>query len=425
MKRTLFFLLVIAAGCHHSSPADSLTLIQIQDRNGLTETISHPDRLSTYTGVDFCSTQPYKKVQRIFRSDGKNHSKVTTYHPNGMIWQYLEAEEMRARGTYREWFPNGQLKIEATIIGGSADVTPAAQEDWLFDSVSQVWDEQGNLIAQIPYQKGMLEGVSVYFYPSGQIEREVPFIKNEMEGNAVEFSPNGAIKSRVHYEKGVKEGQTVSFFNNEKLALEEDYSEGFLRTGNYYNPQGELISKVESGGGFQALYEGTCLSLVEFRVGKPEGLVRKFTSSGELQRSFYVKNGKKHGEEIEFYLGSEMESGAKKDRPLPKLAVTWSDNVIQGPVKTWYNHGQLQSQREYARNQKSGPSLAWYRDGSLMMLEEYEEECLVSGQYYKIHKPEPVSTISNGNGLATLYDETGALLRKVTYLKGKPVDPEN
>ena len=40
---------------------------------------------------------------------------------------------MRASGIYREWFPTGQLKIEAYVIGGSADVGVGAQSDWLFD----------------------------------------------------------------------------------------------------------------------------------------------------------------------------------------------------------------------------------------------------------------------------------------------------
>ncbi len=425
MKRILFFFLTFAVGCYHSTPADSLTLIQIQDRNGLTETISNPDRLIVYETVDFFSSQPYKKVLRVYKADGKNRSKITTYHPNGIIWQYLEAEEMRAHGAFREWFPNGQLKIEATVIGGTADVTPGSQEDWLFDGLSQVWDEQGNLIAKIPYQKGELEGISTYYYPSGQTEREIPFVKNHMEGEAVEYSENGVLKTKISYAQGIKEGEGLGFFENGNLAWIEEYTDSYLRTGTYYTPEGNLVSTVENGGGFQARYANQALMLIEYRIGKPDGLVQKFTPSGELQRSFHVKHGKKQGEEIEFYLSSQIDPSVKKERPLPKLSVTWNDNAIHGCVKTWYNNGQLQNQREYSRSQRSGPSLAWYRDGSFMLLEEYEEDRLVNGQYFKINKSEPVSTITNGNGAATLYDETGGFLKKIEYLKGKPVDPEN
>src|SRR5579872_3284420 len=160
MKKSyiLYLLLFATAACHREELSEPLVGIQIQDRNGLTETISTPDRLGIYEEVDFFSTQPYKKVVRVYKKEGKNHAKITTYHPNGSIWQYLESQEMRAQGAYREWHSNGQLRIEATVIGGTADVSLGSEQDWLFDEVNKVWDEQGHLIAKLPYFKGMLEG---------------------------------------------------------------------------------------------------------------------------------------------------------------------------------------------------------------------------------------------------------------------------
>lgn len=422
-KLFVIFGITFAAGCHQTAKSDPIALIQIQDRNGLTETISNPDRLTTYQTTDFLTSQPYKKVVRVYKSEGKNRSVITTYHPNGTLYQYLEAEEMRAHGAYREWFPNSQLKLEATIVGGTGDLVPGSQDDWIFDSLSRVWDEQGNLIASIPYERGALEGKSIYYYPSGQIERELTFVKNNLDGEMIEYWPEGAIKSKTECKNGIKVGANLGFFTDGKPAYVEDYLDGRLRKGSYYSPHGECISKIENGGGFQALFEDGALTLSEFRIGLPEGLVQKFTLFGEIQRSFHIKNGKKQGEEIEYFLPNELENSSLT--PSPKMSVNWNENMIHGTVKTWYNNGQLQSQREYSRNQRSGPSLAWYREGSLMIYEEYEEDRLVMGQYYKLQKKEPVSSIANGNGLATLFDETGSPLRKVPYLKGKPVDPED
>lgn len=424
MNRVLFLFLVIAAGCHHAAKNDSIAVIQIQDRNGLTETISNPDRLVTYQTVDFLSAQPYKKVLRVYKSEGKNSSIITTYHPNGLIYQYLEAKEMRAQGAFREWFPNGQLRLEATVVGGTADLAPGVQEDWVFDSLSQVWDEQGNLIASIPYEKGMLEGVSTYYYPSGQVERTLTFEKNKLNGLSTEYWPEGALKSKTMCKRGLKEGDSLGYFPDGKPAWVEDFLDGRLRKAAYYNPNGDKVSEIHNGGGFRALFdEEGSMMLTEFRIGLPEGLVQKFSPSGEIQRSYYIKNERKHGEEAEYFAASELET--PQEKPTPKLTLNWSDNMVHGGVKTWYNNGQLQSQREYARNKRSGPSLAWYREGSLMFYEEYEDDLLLTGQYYKLQRKDPVSSIINGNGLATLFDETGSLLRKVTYFKGKPVDPED
>lgn len=416
MKRLLFLLLVIGAGCYHSARTDTLSLIQIQDRNGLMETVSNPDRLVTYETIDFLSSQPYKKVLRIYKSEGKNRSRITTYHPNGMIHQYLEAEEMRAHGSYREWFPSGQLKIEATVIGGTADLTPGAQEDWVFDSTSHVWDEQGHLMATIPYAKGVLEGKSIYYYPNEIVQREAPFVKSKLEGNVIEYYPNGKIKSKTAYKRGLKEGESLGYFEEGGLSWREDCSEDRIRKGSYYNQAGDQIAEISNGGGFAARFEEDGVVFVEHRIGLPDGAVRKFNAKGELERTYFIKNGMKQGEEIEYY--------ASADKPTPKLSIQWNENRIHGCVKTWYDNGQQQSQRDYSRNQRMGPSLAWYRDGSLMLYEEYEADRLVSGQYYKIQKKEPISSVSNGSGLATLFDDKGGFLRKVNYLKGKPVDPE-
>lgn len=426
MNRNIYlFLLFAAAGCHHSESIinDQMVAIQIHDRNGLTETISSPDRLEVYEQMDFLNAQPYKKILRVYKKEGKNHSKITTYHPNGALWQYLEAKEMRANGAYREWFPNGQLKIDAFVVGGTADVTQGSQQDWLFDGISQVWNEKGELLAKIPYKNGVLEGTSTYYYPDSKIEKELPFSQNTLQGIGLEYHPNGKLKSKTTYNKGLKDGTSLGFFSESQAAWIEEHAEGLIKTATYYFPNGEVLAEIQNGGGFMALFEGQVLThLIEIRKGRPEGKIQKYAPTGEPLSVYSIKNGNKEGEEVEYFLPTERTDFGT--HLLPKLSVNWHENSIHGNVKTWYSNGQLQSQRDYCRNQKLGPTLAWYIDGSLMLVEEYEEDRLIKGQYYKRNQREPVSSVINGNGIASLYDEQGIFLRKVPYIKGKPVDPE-
>jgi antitoxin component YwqK of YwqJK toxin-antitoxin module len=424
MKKPLYILalLFIAFGCsHYSLPeGDPLVAIQIQDRNGFTETISTPERLENYLSVDFLTSKPFKKILRVYKNNGKNHSIITTYHPNGSIFQYLEGKEMRASGSYREWFPNGQMKIDSHVIGGTADITQGAQKDWLFDGTSRVWDEDGHLIAQIPYLNGVLSGTSLYYYPSGITQCQIDFVKNMEEGDRIEFYPNGNVKSKNRFEKGIRTGASLGYFENNLHAWIEEYKEGLLLKGTYYSPQGEAIAEVKDGRGQQARYEGNAISfLLEIRQGVPEGVVKKFLPKGDLMAIYSIKNNKKHGEETSYYLPEPGEHEWK-----PKLSIQWEQGSIHGIVKTWYRNGQLQSQREYCRNVKSGPTCAWYKNGSLMFVEEYEEGTLSKGAYYKRNHNEPISTVMNGNGTSYLYNEDGAFMKKVTYAKGKPTDPE-
>ena len=417
----VFSLLLIAAGCAHvAAPGDSFVAIQIQDRNGATETISSPEKLEHYEKIDFLSSQPFKKVVRVYKQKGENQSILTTYHPNGSIAQYLEAKEMRAYGAYREWFPNGQPKIDAYLVGGPADISPGAQKEWLFDKTCSVWDEEGHVMAQIPYEKGSLQGTSLLYYASGALKSKRAYHKNVEDGDQIEYFQNGSIKSSIQFEKGTKHGKTLGFFENNKPAWEEKYAQGLLLNGIYYNSQQAVIARVEDGRGVQAQYADNYLAfLMDIRQGVPEGVIKKFTSKEELEALYSIKGGKKHGEEIHYYPVQ-----AKNLPHLPKLSIQWDRGTIHGIVKTWYISGQLQSQREYCRNQKLGPSCAWYKNGALMFIEEYEEGQLMKGAYYKKNQNDPISTIANGNGIAHVYDEDGIFLKKIVYAKGKPVDPE-
>jgi antitoxin component YwqK of YwqJK toxin-antitoxin module len=100
----------------------------------------------------------------------------------------------------------------------------------------------------------------------------------------------------------------------------------------------------------------------------------------------------------------------------------WYEGVLQGPVKTWYDNGQLESQRDMSENQREGLLTAWYRNGSLMLVEEYEEDRLLHGEYYRMGEKTAVSQIENGKGVAMLFNPEGNFARKVSYQDGKPQD---
>jgi antitoxin component YwqK of YwqJK toxin-antitoxin module len=331
---------------------------------------------------------------------------------------------MRAFGTYKEWHPNGALKIEATVIGGSADVIAGAQRDWIFDGTARVWDEQNRLLAEIPYQKGALEGVSLVYDSSGRLQSRSPYFQGSLEGELIEYYPNEKIRSKTTYQQGLKNGESFGFWENGEYCWKEKYQNGPLLEGRYYSNQGELICQVDGGFGFQAVFKNSRLEqLIECRRGQPEGIVRFYLPNGELKSIYHIKNGRKQGEEVQYFSSQENVDDASKE-PIPKLSIPWEADRISGIVKTWYNNGKLESQRELSRNKKTGSALGWYRDGSLMYMEEYEDDVLVKGQYFKKNQRDSISSVFNGNGTATLFDEQGVFLRKVQYVKGKPVDPE-
>lgn len=420
-------LLLFVSSCQQKAAVSNGDLISMQiiDRNGFSETIGSKDRLKPYKNVDFLSTQPYQKVLRVFskNQEGKSRSTLTTYHPNGQIDEYLEIVDGRAHGRYRRWHSNGILHIDLTVIDGTADIGELAQKNWLFDGKASVFDEQGPLAAEFFYEKGVLNAPSLYYHPNGALQKRSPFANGALHGEEELFSSEGSLLEKHSYQKGLHEGLSIGYWEKDKIQFEEHYANDLLQNGSYYNRAGKLISSIVEGTGFQALFaspQDTLVELREYKEGKPEGVVKRFNPTGALTVLYHLKEGMKHGEEWEY-----CPSKNPKQEPKPKMMVTWHEDALQGPIKTWYQNGTQESSREMHQNKKQGFSFAWYTDGSLLLSEEYDQNRLVKGSYFEKGNKRPVSKVEKGKGTATLYDADGKLCKKIPYDGGVPVVSHN
>ncbi len=420
MRKILLVGLVLLYGCATKTPSDqsdSVVSMQIIDRNGFIETISNKERLSNYKSVDFSHPQPYQKVLRVFgrNVDGQSSSKITSYHDNGQLWQYLEVVDGRAHGIYQERFSNGRLNIEAHLIEGVADIHDLAQATWVFEGPCKVYDDQGNLTAEFSYEKGILENTSRYFFADGKLKKMIPYTQGEIHGIVHSFDENGNVMEEIPYVSGEKEGAAKAFWSPGHPLSEEFFQQGRLIQASYYDPSGKCVAEIKEGMGKQAQFKEDRLEgLIHFVNGIPEGEVQLFYPNSTLKCSYFIKEGKKNGEEWEYY---PSEIGRKL---IPKLCLHWIDDQIQGQVKTWYLNGQIESQRELNGNKKQGISFAWYKNGDLMLVEEYENDLLIKGSYYKKGDKKIISKIESGKGIASLYNTDGIFLKKVSYEKGKP-----
>lgn len=396
----------------------SLTSIHIVDRNGFSETISNKDRLNQYQNVDFLKEQPYQKILRIYARDSKGNirSIVTTYHDNGNPKQFLEILNGRANGMYCEWHENGNMSLMSKIIGGTPDVTAVAEKSWLFDGPSYVWNEEGCLLAEINYSQGQLDGWSIYYHPSSQVWKRLFFVKNKVEGLVEIFKSNGELLQQMSYAHGEREGCSQRYWDPDHLASQEKYSEGKLVSGQYFNQDGSLLSEVKEGNGYRVIFGKRQLQeLQQFIDGVLEGEIRIFNSKGDLKRFYHVKNGIKHGEEIDYYpLSPSFIS------PQPKLSFHWYEGKVHGIVKTWYPNGIIESQKEMSHNAKNGVLSAWYRDGNLMLIEEYEMDKLTRGDYFKKGEKTPISQVNQGKGVGTIFDGDGNFIQRINYVNGQP-----
>jgi Uncharacterized protein conserved in bacteria len=409
---------LLACGLLEAGVYDKLRLtgINIIDRNGLSETICSKEKLQKYAKVDFLSPQPYQKVMRTYKNaSGEAVACLTTYYPNGQIRQYLECLNNRAFGRYREWHSNGKIRIQAEVIGGIADLHPSAEAGWLFDGTTYAYDSDGRLEAVICYEKGFLEGTSVYYHSNGNVWKECPYHKGVAHGDFFVFTEEGNLLKKQTYCKGLLSGHSLRYEPGSQLLLaEEEYVQGKLRSGKYYDPfTKEVIACVVDGKGEQAIYGR--YAVIETRTilrGSPHGKVVLFDESGKtILQTYSLINGQKEGEEIFFYPGGEGK----------KMLLTWSKGILQGSVKTWYPNGALESSKELVQNKKNGLLMVYYPSGQIMATEEYVEDLLIKGEYFRPDDRYPYAKVEKGGGTAVFFSATGGLLKKVSYEDGKPI----
>jgi len=398
---------------------ESLSMIQIYDRNGFQETISNQERLVRYEKNNYMDSQPYERVVRTFVKNtlGQTPGRITSYHQNGQIWQYLETVNGRANGKFREWHSNGKLHMEAMVVEGRGDLSLEATATWIFDGVARVYDDQGALEAVIPYDRGTLVENSLYYYPNGQLKRVLPYFDGKLHGESILYREDGERLGISTYKGGVQDGLTEFFGSKDIPRYREVYLEGILLSGNYYAADGQIVSQVAESEGVRTHFENGQIKQQEtIKKGVVEGKVAIY-NAGVLENVFNLVDGEKHGEEWIYYTPTEENFVTLE----PKMVIDWYHGEMHGKVKSWYLGNRIESHREMVHNKKHGFYSCWYGDGSMMFVEEYDMGRLVNGKYYQRSDPIFVSAVEDGSGIATFFDYEGYFVSKVTYLEGQVV----
>jgi len=412
MKKYLL-LAVFFASCQKQVDSSHLISLQMIDRNGQTETISQEARIKLLEKQDFDKPQPYEKILRVFSKNevGKNPSILTTYHKNGQLFQKLNALDGRAYGEYEEFYESGQIRIKSRVIEGTADLTSLAQSSWVFDGACEIFYPSGKKQAEFNYELGKRTGSARYFFEDGSLQKTLSFTEDLANGELIEYFPSGQILQKTFYQNGKQEGISTAYHANTQIAFTENWSDDCLLTGEYFDISGNLVSSIKKGEGHKTLFdENKIASRIQIQNGKIQGKIETF-KNGKLKHYYHVLNDQKEGEEGLYY----------EDTTVLKMLVNWHQDAITGIVKTFYKDGSLESQKSFNINKKAGPSSTFYKSGDLMCFEIYSQDKLIEGKYYKKAEKIPASTVEDGNGIATFFDEWGAVLQQINYEKGKIV----
>jgi len=129
---------------------------------------------------------------------------------------------------------------------------------------------------------------------------------------------------------------------------------------------------------------------------------------GVLYEKANYKSGKLNGERQLFYPSGKVE-----------ISETYSDNVITGVYKSFFESGQLAQEAHYINGSMEGILKTYYKDGTLkdMVSMKNNEENGPFKEYYKSGKLKWEGNFLNGDnefGLIKNYNEEGVLVKKMT-----------
>jgi antitoxin component YwqK of YwqJK toxin-antitoxin module len=388
------------------------------DQQGRVTTITKEEELQKYQHIQLLEPQPYNQIHRIQCSKPSSKApacdsieEIARYYPSGQICELLPIRNQRPFGIYRQWHPNGQIKLEAPVDGGHPQLSDEAYTTWHF------------------------HGIAKAYYPDGTLKEEIPYLSNVIQGKARSYYPNGQLRYEIDYLDSQKEGIKHSYFPTGDLINSSLYQSGLLKEATYFGYNPIPIITISDGKGYLVELEEDQLYIHQIAEGRLEGrtqlyqlstnpdqeqwLLQKesdgsFSIQGTscyLKQTYHLLQGVKSGIETFYY-----PDGRKQ------LTISWLSGSMHGPSYSWDPEGSLQGIRHFANDSLHGMTCAYYPNGQLMLLEEYEKDRLLKGCYYKLgDSATAISHISDGEGTAYIFDTAGHFIHKIAYANGVPI----
>lgn len=416
---------ILISGCASSFERAKLNSIHLIDQSDMVQMITEKKRLKQWDRRNFEASQPYKKIMRTFDRDDQNRQRgvINSYYPSGQLMQRLEISDGRANGEYQEWFENGQRRLQAFVLGGTPDLTPQAQSDWLFEGKCIAWDDKGNKAAFIEYRGGLREGLEQHFWQNGSLRKILPYSAGLLNGEEKQFDENGQLRVLINYKDGQRQGQAMGYWPSSMRSWFEKRDGNRLVYANYWDAKGRLLASIEAGEGWRIEFEKERVAEKQgYFNGIQKGPIEYFDEMGSLIRRAHFEQGELEGIDTEFFPLSQMVQDRSAKSPIPHLQVTWRKGILQGPVRSWFSNGQLRSYHERVDNKREGICTSYYPNGQIKLLETYASDLLQEGNYFALDNFDAVSVVKKGFGTASFFDDQGLILNRVTYQGGMPIN---
>jgi antitoxin component YwqK of YwqJK toxin-antitoxin module len=321
----------------------------VEIRNGLTKEFYPDGRIKSE--VEFSDGKVNGQVKTYFENakiseisswtnDLRNgHSKY--FSDNGSLYQEEFYNDNKLNGEQKTYFENGKIK------------TRIIYEDDLIRQVLVTNDTLGNKLDELTIDNG--KGVLNTYYLSGKIQSKTDFVNGMPNGKSKFFFESGKEQGYVTMVDGQKNGELLFFHENGQIAR-------------------------------QALFKNDIIVGVE----------KKYNQKGKIISDTYFKENLTT-EDIELISGGVFQAVAGAIDPL-----RLGKGIMNGPNKTYYDNGQLESEQYYFDGLQDSIFREYY-DNGVIKTDIFFDDNFESNKRYEKR-----------------FDKTGKVIKSLTFeLRGQ------
>lgn len=303
--------------------------------------------------------------------------KTESCHADSTV--YKSSERAMPVGFNARFYPNGQEVYKLEVAG--KDLFGSAK--WYYGT--------GQLSSEGQYLEGDRNGEWQWYFPNGKPSTIGTYSFGKRTGAWKAYYKNGQLSSLGTYENGNIHGEELSYHEDGKLAGKVNYFQGEINGKRYfYNYNGEIdhIRIYDQGRiiGYSHLGKDS-KEVAVIPVNKETAEIVSYYPSGQISRTYQIKNGQFQGEYLEY----------NKDGSL-RYQSTYIDDNREGIVKYFDKKGKLKREVNYVNGLLNGSYTKYYSNGKVKMKCNYVNDEL--------------------HGIKEEYDANGTLTNKYEYKGG-------
>ncbi|MGY6560648.1 MAG: toxin-antitoxin system YwqK family antitoxin [Luteibaculaceae bacterium] len=270
-------------------------------------------------------------------------------------WQYFDKRgKITAELNYIRISDSAQAKIfdeKGGLKAAGLYVNKKKEGMWRF------FDDRGKKSSEQMFSNDTPNGVYKVFYLNGVVAEQMEYKNGELDGPWSRFYEDGKPYSSVLYVDGFREGLYKEFFPSGKLLQEGHYVKGNQKgEWNFYLENGRTNRRCiypENGG----QKPDTCLVI--------NGVLEIYNKEEILMATYEMKNGKKHGEFIEYFPDAYWQLNKKP------IKDPYGEVVSEEYYRELRDH-KIHRKGTYVEGKLSGEVLIYNKKGKVEQKEKYE-----------------------------------------------------